>query len=760
MSAPEFHILMQRLLDDETLTPEDFTALENELLNSSAAREQWRELARLHNALEIRCASQVAVDAVKIVPIDRILANQRKKIAKISSLAAAAVILISAIVMWSVMASESSPIIAKLSATPGSVFSLVHPEGSPANHERVLLEGSTLELTHGAAELRLPHDVRALVEAPAQITLIDDRTLHLDHGRAFFEISTPAGKGFTVVTPQQRIVDLGTAFGIETQQNRSTVELHVLEGKVRVDHRDGTAGETLAAPRSVLLDATRVSNELEPTHASFLRQLPDTVKTLLVEDFETGLVPGNRYAVFIDSSLVRDSDGKTFAGLSDPSPWSFQTELSNSLKVRNPSFEEDQKVVVKGRPIKHWSHALGDSWGWGTDRTRYDLKPTEGEFFGRLFGGRTIHQDTEEIITAGTTYVLTMDIAEAQSGRAVFDLFGSDRSHTNPLATASITIPSEGWLRDQSLVFTATDAHATGQTLGIALHAAAGTAMFDRIRLQAFPANQEPSAAPLELSQEKPPASLPAQPTPIAFHPAPGSTIDAPVGELSITFDRPIRLGTGRVTLLNLDNGEKVEIVSGSPRLQISDHTLVIYPPLKLADGASFSSTLPHWHSETPVVRINPAGDGTRYSREKLADTSRPRGVIDSMRGPHIISIYPSKPGAGIRRTVTEIAPNLRYTASVAIGHRASDAIAVRDFSGCTLRLVSGEVILATQTILSPPSSPNQIETVGISWNSSELPDGIALGDPLVLEIATGNSANLGYLDIDHVHVTAVPLRD
>jgi hypothetical protein len=50
------------------------------------------------------------------------------------------------------------------------------------------------------------------------------------------------------------------------------------------------------------------------------------------------------------------------------------------------------------------------------------------------------------------------------------------------------------------------------------------------------------------------------------------------------------------------------------------------------------------------------------------------------------------------------------------------------------------------------------VSSVGFSWDSSDLPDGVAPGDPLAIEIAPNQASGKapGYLDLDNVRVTVV----
>ena len=65
---------------------------------------------------------------------------------------------------------------------------------------------------------------------------------------------------------------------------------------------------------------------------------------------------------------------------------------------------------------------------------------------------------------------------------------------------------------------------------------------------------------------------------------------------------------------------------------------------------------------------------------------------------------------------------------------------------------------LAELTDDTPPGPPNSVSTVGFSWDSSTLPEGIKAGDPLALEIMPNQASGEapGYLDVDNVRVSVV----
>jgi hypothetical protein len=242
MTQAELQHHIQLLLDRE-ISADEFAELETELLENPEALETYRAYANLHCALQKHCDIQQLIKNQPVVPIDRVLALQRKFVVKVSLLGAAAIMLLSAVTMFYLQGPDRQLPLAKFQIAPGSDFTLTHEGEGEAPVGNTMVEGSRIVLRHGVAELNLPHDIRAVIEAPAEMVLRDDRTLAVNYGRGLFQVNSMDGRGFTVATPRQRIVDLGTAFGIDFPKGSTEIELHVLEGRVRVDSKEGAPGE-------------------------------------------------------------------------------------------------------------------------------------------------------------------------------------------------------------------------------------------------------------------------------------------------------------------------------------------------------------------------------------------------------------------------------------------------------------------------------------------------------------------------------------
>lgn len=94
---------------------------------------------------------------------------------------------------------------------------------------RLLTAQPPVILTRGIVKLLYDNDVEVLIEAPAEYQIQSSDLIRLNYGRLFARVSE-AGKGFSVLTRNTKIVDLGTEFGVYADTLNKT-ELHVFKGK-------------------------------------------------------------------------------------------------------------------------------------------------------------------------------------------------------------------------------------------------------------------------------------------------------------------------------------------------------------------------------------------------------------------------------------------------------------------------------------------------------------------------------------------------
>ncbi len=98
-------------------------------------------------------------------------------------------------------------------------------------NDRVLTYQGPYKIDSGIIKLRYDDGVEAVIEGPAEFAL-EKKGLAINHGR-LYSCVPERGRGFTVDTPNSRIIDLGTEFGVSVDDAMSS-ELHVIKGEVRL----------------------------------------------------------------------------------------------------------------------------------------------------------------------------------------------------------------------------------------------------------------------------------------------------------------------------------------------------------------------------------------------------------------------------------------------------------------------------------------------------------------------------------------------
>lgn len=272
----QFRILA---LLDGTLGEEAAARLDADLRESREARVLFHQLATLHSALEEEGASRSEIRRVPLIPIDRFLAHQRRRMVGNSLLAAAAVLTISMAALWLKMAPARTVNLVEFRIAPDSAFTLTHSEKAdevPVGNS--LAAGSHLRLTRGTLEGTFASGARFVIDAPCDLTVIADDRVSLVEGSAWFECP-PAAVGFTVEASRFTVVDLGTKFGVIVTADQPP-EVHVAKGSVELAPKfpKGAAGKLiLKAGQARRLDAVGGLQEIPLQSNLFTAELPERI---------------------------------------------------------------------------------------------------------------------------------------------------------------------------------------------------------------------------------------------------------------------------------------------------------------------------------------------------------------------------------------------------------------------------------------------------------------------------------------------------
>jgi len=241
---------------------EQVSALNELLRSNAAARDEYILRLELHSRLASE--SDLFVSAATEKAGSGLSKKAGGKARWVWAVALAACLALVAAVVWGgrprIPASATSKAVAILNETASARWfrSERSPEiGAP-------LEPGWLKLEEGLAQVVFYSGARVVIEGPAQIQLVSASHAVLVRGKITAEVP-PQARGFRIDTPQGKITDLGTSFGLEVGEGRT--EVHVFKGEVQVEaafshtkdnllQGAATVLETSTLPRLIPVNAT------------------------------------------------------------------------------------------------------------------------------------------------------------------------------------------------------------------------------------------------------------------------------------------------------------------------------------------------------------------------------------------------------------------------------------------------------------------------------------------------------------------------
>lgn len=274
MNQDKFYRALSQLTDQD-ISPELFQELEQHLLSSDEARQQYREYMQLQSLVGLEI--DVHHRDQKLLPVEKILSRQKRRAVQVAMLSAAAILVLGLLAMRFYLMPEPSSMDLVFQASPGTQFELSHGESQGEKPVGNLMQpGSSLKISQGAVELQFASGVKSVVMAPADLTLRSESELYLKEGRAWFHVPEQA-VGFTVKTGDLDVVDLGTKFGVLAQPGQHD-EVHVLKGKVEVSaQRLRKESRILLTGEACRIDPIGRLVDLPVKPSAFVDTLPDTL---------------------------------------------------------------------------------------------------------------------------------------------------------------------------------------------------------------------------------------------------------------------------------------------------------------------------------------------------------------------------------------------------------------------------------------------------------------------------------------------------
>ncbi|NWK55805.1 FecR domain-containing protein [Verrucomicrobiaceae bacterium N1E253] len=318
MTPEAFEAAVSQLLDND-LSAEGFAELEHYLQHSPEARQKYLEFVDMHNVLDLehqpKAVTQLGTS--KVIPIDRIIRRQKRRTVRIALTAAAACILLSLVALRLFFATPPHTPSLAFKTSPGTQFTISHEQSANTPTGQIMAPGSRLQLSQGSVELNFSSGTKAVVMAPADMTLHDGDQLYLRQGTAWFHVPKGA-EGFRVETGDLQMVDLGTEFGVISHPAQHD-EVHILKGKVEVSAKRIRKQTTiLTAGQARRIDPIGRLTKIPSNPEAFLNTLPTSLPYL-----HWSFDQNKPYSVQGSHPLVHTLETQPFtpakSSLSDPS---------------------------------------------------------------------------------------------------------------------------------------------------------------------------------------------------------------------------------------------------------------------------------------------------------------------------------------------------------------------------------------------------------------------------------------------------------
>lgn len=139
--------------------------------------------------------------------------------------------------------------------------------------------GKVLALERGFVEIGFESGANLILEGPARLELLSGKSAKLLYGKMAARVPKSA-RGFSIVSPQGEVVDLGTEFGMSVAQNGAT-EVFVFQGEVKAISKDDLDAKrnaiSISESHGARIESNRVSLSTggeEAKGRQFVRQIP------------------------------------------------------------------------------------------------------------------------------------------------------------------------------------------------------------------------------------------------------------------------------------------------------------------------------------------------------------------------------------------------------------------------------------------------------------------------------------------------------
>ncbi|MEO5917423.1 MAG: LamG domain-containing protein [Luteolibacter sp.] len=275
MKSGEFERLAHAVLENKC-SQEEFERFEVGLRESPEFRRIFREIHLIEGMLEIVATEELAEPARPgaLAPVNLFM-NFHNRRGVTVFLASAVVLLLVVLGALYFRILAPPPVLATLRLAPNSIWTMDRAlRGGEGNG---LAKGDILSLDAGSLELTFKGGAKAIVKGPAMVEMADRDFMKMKFGSA--GIVVPAGvAAVRVATPRIAVVSKGATFGLlASKDSEELPEVHVMQGKAKVEALDGEAGSReLVAGDAVSISLAGKLKSIDMEGDRFLKALlPD-----------------------------------------------------------------------------------------------------------------------------------------------------------------------------------------------------------------------------------------------------------------------------------------------------------------------------------------------------------------------------------------------------------------------------------------------------------------------------------------------------
>ncbi len=333
---------LQNLLDEwanGTLTEADFRALQTALRESPEARARYLSFAHLDAALRDLATADYSAAAWEASSATIVRHSPRRRVVPLAALAAGLTLMLVGlgwIVVNSLTAHPPEVMGEGYAILTRSIDADWAPD-DPVPLPGDVLAGRTLRLRSGIAQIEFFCGATVVFEGPGALEIRSATEAFCESGKLRASVP-PAARGFIVGTPDGRIVDLGTEFGVEIGGD-GAASVHVFDGKV-----EWHPGATDAVEELLGGEAWRGGLRMDAEGSGFLSAADLEGQASAAEDV--------RYARWMAHSRNLREDARLLAYFPMDQPGNWERRLVNAAPT-GP--EIDGAIVGARRASGRWS---------------------------------------------------------------------------------------------------------------------------------------------------------------------------------------------------------------------------------------------------------------------------------------------------------------------------------------------------------------------------------------------------------------------